>query len=274
MFSVATTTAPAHYVLKYGDETRFVLDESCTRLWGQPGAGLSHEDLCVYLLGPVMGFLLRKRGLSPLHASAVSMQGHANALCGDAGAGKSTTAAALALRGWPVMCEDVCALDQGRSVFEVRPAYPRISLWPDSVKILFSSADALPLIVPGWDKRFLQLDGGVARFARNPAPLATIFFLAPRSSEPSAPRVEPVSAQTAVLELVQNTYMNWLLDTRQRAAEFDVLSRLANTVACFRAIPSEDPVRLPQLAALIESQALRTIAAASYPAPGASRCNV
>jgi hypothetical protein len=260
--------------LKYGDGTRFVLDESCTKLWGQPGAALSHEDLCVYLLGPVMGFLLRGRGLSPLHASAISMPGHAVALVGDAGAGKSTTAAALALRGWPVLCEDVCAFDEERSGFEVRPAYPRISLWPDSVKALFSSADALPLIVHGWEKRFLQLDGGLARFAGTPAPLATIYFLAPRSSDPSAPSVQPISAQAAVLELVQNTYMNWLLDTRQRATEFDVLCRLANTVACFRAVPSQDPARLPQLAALIESEALRTVAAASYPALGASRCNV
>jgi hypothetical protein len=139
---------------------------------------------------------------------------------------------------------------------------------------LFSSADALPLIVRGWEKRFLPLDGDSAHFADNSSPLSAIFFLAPRSEDAAAARVEPISPQIAVLQLVQDTYMNWLLDRSRRAAEFDVLTRLAQGIPCFRVTPSANPERLPELVALIESQALRTMAPASYPAFGAAHCDV
>ena len=55
--------------------------------------------------------------------------------------------------------------------------------------------------------------------------------------------------------LVRNSYMNWLLDRRQRASEFDRLAQLVSQVACFRVAPSGDPAGLAELAASIESHA-------------------
>jgi hypothetical protein len=260
--------------LKYADGTRFLMDCAATTIWGEVGPGLSHNDLCVYLLGPVMGFVLRQRGSTALHASSISMHGRAIAIVGEAGAGKSTTAAALALRGWPVLCEDVCALAQTAGHYEVLPAYPRVCLWPDSVDFLYASRDALPLIVQGWEKRFLALDGNRAVFASSGLPLAAVFLLAARSDDSSAPRIEPVSQREALLQLVQNTYMNWYLDRHQRAGEFDVLTRLISSVECFRVVPSADPARLSALAEMIESQALRVLALDSDTALGAASRNV
>lgn len=256
-FTVSELADRRYFQLVYGDGTRFLMDRAATRIWGAPGPGLSHEDLCVYLIGPVMGFVLRQRGVTTLHASSISLHGRAIALVGDAGTGKSTTAAALGLRGWPVLCEDVCALQEAAGEFHVLPAYPRVCLWPDSVQALFSSPDTLPLIVQGWDKRFLPLDGSHAHFASSRSPLAAIFVLAGRSDENSAPRIEPVSQLEALPQLVQNTYMNWLLDRAQRAEEFDMLARLVSAVECYRIIPSTEAARLPALAELIEAQTLR-----------------
>ena len=273
-FTVSEYQRGHFFQLAYGDGTRFVIDRNATRVWGEAGPGLAHEDVCVYLLGPVMGFVLRQRGLTCLHASALSVHGRAIALVGEAGTGKSTTAAALALRGWPVLCEDVCALDRADQQFMVRPAYPRVCLWPDSVNFLFSSRDALPLIVDGWDKRFLALDNARAQFASSGSPLAAIFVLAGRTDEVSAPRLEPLTQRDAVLQLVQNTYMNWLLSSEQRAAEFDVLTSLVSTVECFRLFPSSDPARLPALAELIEMHTLRVLSENRYPAVGTAGSSV
>jgi hypothetical protein len=129
-------------------------------------------------------------------------------------------------------------------------------LWPDSAQFLFLSAETLPLILEGWEKRFLAVDGSRAQFAPNAAPLAAIFLLGDRSNDPGTPSIEPISQKDAVLGLVQNTYMNWLLDKAQRAAEFDLLSRLASTVKCFRVVPSADPSRLRALAEMIESHTM------------------
>jgi hypothetical protein len=242
--------------LTYGDGTQFLMDCAATRIWGDPGPGLSHDDLCIYLLGPVMGFVLRQHGKTTLHASALTIAKRGIAIVGEAGAGKSTTAAMLALRGWPVLCEDVCALREAAGQFQALPAYPRVCLWPDSVQFLFSSREALPALVTGWDKRFLPLDGSRAAFASTAAPLAAIFLLSGRSDEQSAPRIELISQREALLQLVQNTYMNWYLERRQRANEFDVLTRLVSSVDCFRVIASSDPARLPALAALIEDKVM------------------
>ncbi len=254
-FTVSEYDAGRFFHLAYGDGTRFLLDRNATRLWGESGPGLSHDDLCVYLVGPVMGFILRQRGLTCLHASAVTIQGRAIALVGSAGAGKSTTQ----LLG-----------DQ----FLIRPGYPRVCLWPDSVDFLFSSADALPLIVKGWEKRFLELDGSRAHFANSCVPLSAVFLLAGREDSDSAPRLERLAQREAVLHLVANTYMNWLLSQDQRAAEFDVLTSLMSSVECFRVCPSTDPARLPALAELIESQALRVVSQYTQPALGAAPGNV
>src|SRR6185437_9393951 len=58
-------------------------------------------------------------------------------------------------------------------------------------------------------------------------------------------------AREALLELVQNTYMNWLLDRDQRAAEFEVLCKIVQQVPVRRIIPHADPARLGALCDLI-----------------------
>lgn len=248
-----------YFELRYRDGTRFIVDRQGTQIWGEAGPGLTNEDVVVYLLGPILGFVLRRRGRLTLHASAVGIGGCAVALAGSGGCGKSTTAAALALRGWPVVSEDVCGVETGPKSYSVVPSYPRVCLWPDSVQYLYSNAEALPLIVKGWGKRYLALDGSKAFFADKPLPLAAIYLLADRSEEATAPRIDPISPREAALQLVQNTYMNWLLDRSQRAAEFDAIAKLVTAIKCFRVTPSNDPARIGKLAALLEAHALNHV---------------
>ncbi len=152
------------FQLSYSDGAQFFVDGGGTRIWGICPPPLTIEDLATYLVGPVMGFVLRRRGVTPLHASAVCIGGLAAVISGPAAAGKSTTAAALALRGAPALCEDIAALEERRGQFYVQPGYPRVCLWPDAVEKLFGSQDALPNLTPTWEKKFLALDGERAKF--------------------------------------------------------------------------------------------------------------
>jgi hypothetical protein len=251
------------FQLSYADGTRFIVDSDATRVWGEAGPGLCDDDLFVYLLGPVMGFVLRKRACLALHASVVELGDFALALSGSASAGKSTTAAAFALRGFPILTEDVTPIKECSSTFLVEPGYPRICLWPDSVKQLLGSADALPLLTPNWHKRYLPLDGVRARFEAEPKTLGAIYLLSPRTTDSDAPRIEDIPPREALLNLVQNTYMNYLLNRDQRAAEFDVLTRLIARVPVRRIIPHADPARLPTLCNLIVKDAAALSASAS-----------
>lgn len=243
------------FELVYSDGASFVVDAQARRVWGTFRSPLTDADLATYFLGPVLGFVLRRRHITSLHASVVELFGHAVALSGDAGFGKSTAAAALALRGVPVLSEDIAPLREDAGRFHVNPGYPRVCLWPDSVNYLLGSPDALPQLTPVWEKRYLPLDGFRASFSSTPLPLGLIYLFAPRADEARAPRVEEMSPREALLTLVQNTYMNWLLDREQRAVEFDVLSRLVQQVPVRRIVPHSDPGRIARLCELIQEDA-------------------
>jgi hypothetical protein len=245
------------FELIYSDGASFVVDSEARRVWGTFRSPLTEADLATYFLGPVLGFVLRRRHITSLHASTVELFGHAVALSGDAGLGKSTTAAALALRGVPVLSEDIAPMREDSGSFHVVPGYPRVCLWPDSVNYLLGSPDALPLLTPVWEKRYLPLDGVRARFSSEPLPLGLIYLFAPRSGEAGAPHVEEMSPREALLTLVQNTYMNWLLDREHRAVEFDALSRLVKQVPVRRIVPHSDAGRIPALCELIQADAAR-----------------
>jgi hypothetical protein len=224
------------YHLAYSDGAGFVVDQSAERMWGTAPPPLVPDDLAVYFLGPVMGFLLRYHHVTCLHSSAVELQDHAVLFSGYAGFGKSTTASALALRGVPVLCEDVVPLKLTKDGYSVIPGYPRVCLWPDAVAKLLGDENALPLLSRNWEKRFLPLDGTRAHFAKEPKPLGAIYLFGPRSQGAAAPRIEEMRPREALLELVQNTYMNWLLDRDRRAEEFDELCRVVQQVPVRRVV--------------------------------------
>jgi hypothetical protein len=243
------------YQLSYPDGTRFVVDAEARRIWGACPEPLTQEDLGIYLLGPVMGFVLRRRGILALHASCFCCHGLSFALCGRPGAGKSTTAAALALRGIPILCEDIAALREQHGVFCAASGYPRVNLWPDSAATLFGTADALSRITPDWEKRFLPLDGGGAQFESEERQLAVVYILEERSGSDDAPRIADVSRREAALLLVQNTYMNYLLNKEQRAMEFEAIARLVSGTVVRRIIPHSDPAKLGALCELLRVDA-------------------
>jgi hypothetical protein len=116
--------------------------------------------------------VLRLRGIFVLHASAVAIGDRALALAGQPGAGKSTTAAAFALLGYPVLSEDVVPVFEQGDILVVHAGYPHIRLWPDSVKLLLGSSDALPRIIPSWDKCRLDLTQNGFRLQIEPLPLS------------------------------------------------------------------------------------------------------
>src|SRR5262249_13008672 len=76
------------FEIAFADETLFVLSESGDEVWAAWPDSLTFEDTVTYLQGPILGCLLRIRGLQVLHASAVEVHGQGVALLGGAGFGK------------------------------------------------------------------------------------------------------------------------------------------------------------------------------------------
>lgn len=248
-----------YFELSYADGTRFVVNGGADRMWGKVEAPLTNEDLATYFLGPVMGFVLRRRHVTCLHASGVELCGQAVVFSGDAGYGKSTTAGALALRGIPVIAEDIVPLELTREKILAIPGYPRICLWPEAVEKLAGGPEALPRLTAAWEKRYLPLDGVHGKFSAEKLPVRLIYLFGERSGAEDAPRVEEIAPREALMELVQKTYMNWLLDREQRAKEFDELWRIVRQVPVRRIIAHSDAGKIGALCELILADAGRVL---------------
>ncbi len=243
-----------HFRVSYADGARFIISATASQIFGVSRSQLTLDDLLVYLQGPILGFVLRLRGLTCLHASAVTVDGRAIAVVGKAGMGKSTSAATFALMGLPVLTDDVLALHEG-SDFHVQPGLPRVLLWPASAAALFGDPDALPRIVSTWDKRYLDLTQPGFRFAAEAAPLAAIYVLGDRLEAAAHPQITELNGTSAMMRLVANTYANDFLDAPKRAAEMKSLGRLINQVPVRQVRAPHDRAALPRICEAIVSDA-------------------
>ena len=233
---VVSRTRAGDYRIDYADGTRVVVARDGARVWAR-GATSKVEETATYLLGPVLGFVLRVRGINSLHASAVAIGGRACAFLGASGSGKSSSAAAFAKLGHPVLADDVTPVTEDGGRFLAHPGYPRVRLWPDSVEGLFGDAEALPRIVEGWDKRFVDLAAAPFGFQREPLPLAAIYLLDPR---PGPPSLEEVGAREAVMAIVAESFATYMLDRERRAREFEFIARLVDQVPVRRLARGDD----------------------------------
>jgi hypothetical protein len=235
---------------EYHDGVEFIVDRAGTRVWAKAQAEAAPEDLAVYLLGPILGFVLRLQGITCLHASAVLADNWALAFLGPPGAGKSTLAAAMSQKGHPVLCDDLVPLREADGRVQAGPGSPRVCLWPDAVAHLYGSPEALPRLTPenaldpDWDKRWLDLSCLGPQAILKSAPLGAVYFLGQRQHS-SEFRVDPIPSGPGLIMLVANAYRTELLDKDLRAQEFATLARLAARVPLRRLTPPAAPARLP-----------------------------
>jgi hypothetical protein len=255
-----------YYGFLYADGVRFAVERSGREIWGDWPHDYALEDACTYLVGPIIAFALRLQEVTCLHASAIAVEDHAVVLIGAPGSGKSTTAAAFAKLGFPVLVDDVVALRQQGDVLFVQPGYPRLNLWPDSVRELFGSEEALPRITPTWGKRFLALDGKDFRFQSSPLPLGAIYFLGAREANLPGPVIEPIIGNESVIKLVSNVYGIYLLDRSMQRCDLNALGRVAGQTPVRRVRPPADPAQVYALCRVIATDVKDAIQA-NYAAP-------
>lgn len=237
--------------IEYFDGTQFWLDRFYKTVWATWPETSSLANTSSYIFGPILGVLLRLRGITCLHASAVAIDDRCVAFVGSEGAGKSTTAAAFARADFSVVSDDIVALAEREGTFQVLPAYPHLCIWPETVEALFGSPNALPKFTQEWEKRRLAL--GVAdgnRFESRTLPLGAIYLLGSRISG-GVPGVETLRPQPAHLALLTNTYGSNILDSRLRAQEFSLVARLVASVPIRQLTRADDTSRLQELCDLI-----------------------
>ena len=191
-------------------------------------------EVTAILIGCVIGTALRLQRKLCLHSSVINIDNRAVAIIGAKGAGKSTTAAALAKRGYPILADDIAVLADCGDAFLVQPGYPRLRLWKPAVNALYGSEKDLSRVFQQTDKHFVELNqnpGSAWHFHSQPLPLAAIYVLGERQQSPYAPSLDTLSPQVGLMHLLTHRYpQNLKLEIDEQAREFSVLGRLAKTV--------------------------------------------
>ncbi|MBX9928015.1 MAG: hypothetical protein K2X99_03805 [Gemmatimonadaceae bacterium] len=248
-------TASDGTLFRYTEGAQFAVRADHAQVAMSWSAASTLEDAMTFFVGPVLSFIVRKRGRLALHASAVVLAEGAAAFVGPAGGGKSTTAAAFALAGAPVLTDDVLVLERAHERWYASAATPVVRLWPEAEQVLPALTRRLAPLTPTWEKLGFSLTANA--FADAGAPLRVLFLLAPRTA--AGPRVTRMRGRDALLELATHSSANYLLDAADRALELQQLADLLARVPLFRLEASPSPGTLPALRALVAAT-LREVA--------------
>ncbi len=177
----------AQFVIEHGASIRV-----------SPVEGIDAASVRVFLLGSALGALLFQRGFLVLHGNAIDMGGQAMLCLGPSGAGKSTLAAAFAARGYPVLADDVVAINDD---CEALPGIPRIKLWEDSAARLQIETTSLMRIRPEMEKFNLPLANHTSD---TPLPVRWVYLLGQGQSDGF--KLTPIRGMARFQPLMTNTY--------------------------------------------------------------------
>lgn len=212
----------ASYRIEYG--TRIIVDAA---------NGVPDRNIRLFLLGSAFGALLHQRGMLPLHANAIEIDGRAVAFMGESGAGKSTLAAWFHDRGHAVLADDVCVIDFDTSAVPCAvPGIPRLRLWAEAL-------DATGRDAGDYEYSYLEADQpnkfDVPIRARpagsEPTPLAGLFLL----DRANAFSIEQLAGLDAVQAVAHHTYRGAFVDkVKWQAGYWASALRLVGTVPAYR----------------------------------------
>jgi hypothetical protein len=183
--------------------SRSLIEQGC-RIFVDPDEGVSPRNVRLFLLGSAFGALLHQRGLLPLHANAIVIEGRAVAFTGRSGAGKSTLASLFHDRGHRLLSDDVCVIDFDRAGQPiVHAGIPHMRLWRDSLERSGRIADDFEAVLDGRDKYTVP-----APWSGPPdsAPLGAVFTLASNGEDANRIGIRRLRGAEALKALIANTY--------------------------------------------------------------------
>ena len=158
-------------------------------------------DITLYLLGTCLAILLQQRGSLVLHASSVAVGSQAVLFCGQSGSGKSTMAAILCQRGYPLLNDDTCNVSLSEDGRPIVSADGRmLKLWSASLNYVAPGREA-PAVRNNTDKYYLEPQ----RSDASPRQIAAIYVLSDKNSG-ETPSLKKLTTLESLCCLKANAY--------------------------------------------------------------------
>lgn len=216
------------FLLRIPDVARFLLSAG-REIAFEPEADADAGDIPIFILGTVFGILLHQRQQIVLHASAVRVNGKAVLFCGASGAGKSTMAAALAQRGYPLVTDDLCAITVVDGMPMVHPDGRQLKLWAQAIDRLELAESRGERVRSRLEKFYVE---PVEAFSE-PLPLGAVYALR-EARPPHTPGIEHPNVVDAALILRRNAYRPLLVSRmEQKENYFHAATMMANVAGIF-----------------------------------------
>ncbi|HEX2394650.1 MAG TPA: hypothetical protein VHI78_04850 [Bacteroidales bacterium] len=131
------------------------------------------SDVSSCLTGICFGAVLHQRKLLPIHASTVIINNKCLVFAGVSGAGKTTTTVAMIKAGGTLVADDVSVIDFSGAKPSVRPAFPAVKIWADSLSHLGIPVKGLVPVRGEIQKYYLPVE----RFSGKPAAIDHLIIL-------------------------------------------------------------------------------------------------
>jgi len=212
------------------------------------------EEVRLFLLGSGFGALLQQRGMVPMHASVIEMNGNAVMFCGVSAVGKSTLAATFCMRGYRMLADDVCVVridEWGRPV--AVPGYPQFKLWGDALKALRTD-DTSRLTHARLGLEKYNLDAR-EQFCAAERPLKAVYFLT--SSNESSFDLKRIQGKDKFIALFNCTYRIQFLDKLiNKSFHYRICTAIAQYADMVHLIRPDSPFVPEKIADLVEEDLL------------------
>lgn len=150
-------------------------------------AGGQAEALRLQRGAPTAAHLLL-RGVAPLHAAALATPLGSLLIAGSSASGKSTLAALLHQRGYPVLADDIAGLEMAGGQPVVLPGYAGVTVWGDVLPHLGLDPSAGVQVHPELDKYRITPD---KPDSKDPQPVRLLVLLSQHNNLDIT--VEPVT---------------------------------------------------------------------------------
>ncbi len=229
-------------------------------IMGAPEPDMEQELMQFLAQGPGLSVLLYQRGYLTLHAGCVRIGDGAIAFMGESGAGKSTIAAALHVRGHELIADDVTVINNFGTRPETYPGYPGLNLLPDGAKHFGARFEKFVNTTTLDAKTRFHLQSGLPQV---PIPLTKIYLLCdgPHSS------ITPLAGHRAAYELVKHSYWIRVMHDFRPSLYFLRCAQLSAAIPIMMLMRPKEMSALPRIADSIEKDALLSGAGRPFPDP-------
>lgn len=208
------------------------------------------KTLAAHLLKSLLPLWLEQRGIATLHASAIEVNGRGVAFISHSGNGKSVLAATFMQDEYPLLTDDVLAIEQRDSTLIGYPGYPEMRLWPVEAEHFLGYYETLEQVLPTVSKRHVPIGtGGFGCFSEIPCPLACLYLLERRTvAKGGQIDIIPLSRRISMIEMMRRSFIAPVAEAMGLAhSRLDLFANIARQIPVRQLVYPDGLEYLPAL---------------------------